>query len=165
MTRNWKNEILSMYGVRAIERARDIPDQKAGAPYLWVSRCSKTKTGKDRALPREFYVSKWNRLFYAYMSRYGLRYGILSDRYGLHMDDERLDYYDIHPSQLTGEQKRRLGIIIGEKAKERGYEGLIFWYVSPVMSRPYFEMMSHSGLRCYYIASLKLLDRKYRKQG
>ena len=138
-----------------------IPDQKGGEKVLWASRCSKTKTGKDRALPNEFYVSPLNLLFYTAMEKYGLRYGICSDMYGMHMDDEYMDYYDVHPSTLSHEQKRDLGLIIGRKTREYGYEEIIFYNSSPLLSRPYFEMLWWADLPVYFISNIKLLDQKY----
>jgi len=158
----WKEHLAPNYGIQLIEVVEDIPDQLKGDNVLWSSRCSRTKTGLDQALPKDFYVSAINLKFYEMMHRNNLRYGILSDKYGIHMDDEFLDYYDIHPSELTGERKRELGLMIGEKVRNYGYEELIFYNTSPLQSRPYFEMLWWSELKVHFISLISLVEEKYK---
>ena len=92
---------------------------------LLISRCSKTKNIERRggALPTEFYVSNINKLFYKYCISGKYRFGILSDLYGIHFDDERKEFYDIHPKQLSDEDFERLGKVIREKTLKK-YPGI-----------------------------------------
>ena len=96
------------------------------------------------------------------MEKYSLRYGIISDMYGLHYDDEYLEFYDIHPSTLSQEDKKKLGNIIGKKMIERGYTKTIFYNTSPKLSIPYFEMLLYAkelyNIDIYFITRIKLLD-------
>ena len=39
---------------------------------------------------------------------------------------------------------------IGRQARRRGFSTLCFYNNSPMMSRPYFEVLSHSGLSVIY---------------
>jgi len=121
---------------------------------IFISRCSKTKTGKDKALPKEFYVSALNNKFYAWAEKHKLYYGILSDLYGIHFCDEYKDFYDIHPSSLSMERKKELGEIIGTKCKEKGYSTAAFYNSAPAMSKPYFDMLWFSGLKIHFITQL-----------
>ena len=152
---NWESSILDIYNIEYIKNPEDIPDN-----VLWSSRCSRTKTGKDNALPNEFYVSAINLGFYKYCEKNGFRYGILSDLYGVHFDDERLDFYDIHPTALTMERKKELGIIIRNKCRKRNYSKIIYYNSGPIMSKPYFDMLYYSGLKAYFITKLPNLNPK-----
>lgn len=128
---------------------------------LFVTSCSKTKTGKNFAIPKEFYVSKRNIKFYEMCEKLNLNYAIQSDKYGLHFSDEQLEYYDIHPSKLTEEDKQRLGKIIKEKSKKRNIDIIIFCNSSPLQSRPYLEMLYFSNIEFYFISNLNLIWEYY----
>lgn len=80
------------------------------------------------------------------MEELKLDYAILSDFYGLHFAEDWQASYDTHPSALDAQQKQALGREIGALARARGFNVIIFYNNSPVMSRPYFEMLSQSGL-------------------
>lgn len=149
LTSNWRNEIRERWGIYVLGQY----DLLLGEA-LWVTRCSKTKSGVDRGTPKELYVSPVNRHFYRRMEKQGLRYGVLSDKYGLHFDDEELPYYDVHPSDLSQHDKERLGQIIRDKALRQGFTQVIFYSPSPLMSVPYFEMLHHSGLDMLYTTRL-----------
>jgi len=149
LTANWRNEIRKHWGVRVVSQYGLV-----GKKALWVTRCSKTKNSVRRGTPKELYVSLVNKYFYRYMEKHGLRYGVLSDKYGLHFDDEMLPYYDIHPSTLSMHEKERLGQLIRDKAMARDITQIVFYSPSPLMSVPYFEMLYHSDLNLLYTTRL-----------
>lgn len=153
LSKKWKNVFKSEYKFKYIEKCDEIPENA-----LWTTSCSKTKSGRKRGLPEQFYKGKYNLLFYKFMNRFNFKYGILSDKYGIHMYNEKLDYYDIHPSKLTIENKQELGKKIKEKAQENNFDKMIFYYPSPLQSKPYFDMLWYSELSVYYISSIKLLN-------
>ena len=99
-------------------------------------------------------LSSSTRHFYSYVITRGLQFAVLSDKYGLHFSDESLPYYDIHPSALTHEDKKNLGLLIRGKALTRGYEKIVFYNNSPLMSVPYLEMLSYSRLEVFFITRL-----------
>src|SRR5687767_10553912 len=109
--RNWKEEVTEQWGIEVINDPVAVPRH-----VLWTTRCSRTKEDRQRGLPEEMYVSALNRYFYFYVKSHGLRFGVLSDKYGLHLDTERLAYYDVHPRELSGTQKVLLGRLIARKA-------------------------------------------------
>ena len=158
MARDWRKEIEEK-DITFIDNVEDLRRILDNEKVLITSRCSQTKTGKDKAIPRDFYVSNININFYEAMEKNNFYYGILSDKYGIHFADEKLDYYDIHPSELTTEEKQRLGKIIGVKTLEKGYDTIIFYNTSPLLSAPYFEMLEASGLKIYFISDLNLFPR------
>lgn len=102
----------------------------------------------------ELYRAAIPQLFMATMARLQLPYAIVSDKYALHFSDVRLKSYDTHPSELSSADKVRLGREIGKLAPERGFDAILFYNNSPVMSRPYFEMLSHAGLPIYFSTRL-----------
>lgn len=103
------------------------------------------------------YDSYVNRYFYHFAMENDLPYAIVSDRYGLHFQDESLRYYNTHPSELCNDAKRRLGNLIRQKAFKRGFRTLVFYNNSPLMSKPYLEMLSYAGLRINFITRLPSL--------
>jgi len=149
LTDNWRSEIQGCWGIRVLNWHSPPVGET-----LWITRCSKTKNGVHRGTPKDLYVSPINKYFYAYMEKQGLPYGVLSDKYGLHMNNEELEYYDVHPKELTEYDKRLLGELIREKACGRGFSELVFYNPSPLMSVPYFEMLYYSGLIIFYTTVL-----------
>jgi hypothetical protein len=149
LTANWRQEIHERWDIKGLENADDLTD-----PVLWATRCSKTKNGIHSGTPKELYVSSVNRYFYRCMEEQGLRYGVLSDKYGFHFDNEKLPNYDIHPSDLSQRDRKLLGQLIRDKAVGQGFARIVFYSPSPLMSVPYFEMLHHSGLEVFYTTRL-----------
>lgn len=81
-------------------------------------------------------------------------------QYGLCFDDEVIELYDTHPSQLHEKDKINLGKMIKQKCIERGYNKIIFYNSSPLLSVPYFQMLYFSGIEFFYITNLALLNKK-----
>ncbi|MEN6554090.1 MAG: hypothetical protein ABFC34_14525 [Methanobacterium sp.] len=152
-SKEWKPIVENDYNFKYIQKSEEIPKNA-----LWTTSCSKTKCSSKKGYPCDFYLGKYNLLFYDKMNKNNLDYGILSDEYGIHMTDECLDYYDVHPTKLSLEDKSNLGKIIHEKVKDYGFEKIVFYYPSPLQSKPYFEMLWFSKLPVYYISNIKLLE-------
>jgi hypothetical protein len=149
MKRSWRADILQQWGIKQTSvTSLDKHD------HLWTSRCSRTKEIRA-GTPRELYQSELLREFYNFVHFFRLRYAIVSDLHGLHLDDETLPYYDIHPSTLSQSEKRNLGSIVGRKAMATGYRSLVFFAHSPLMSRPYFEILGSSGLEVLFVTTLR----------
>lgn len=151
-TKDWKKVVIDQFKFNYVQKSVDIPTNA-----LWTTSCSKTKNNKKKGVPKEFYTGKYNLLFYKFMKEYELDYGVLSDKYGIHMFDEKLSYYDIHPTALDWKDKRKLGNKISKKLKKYGFKELIFYFPSPLLSKPYFEILWFSKLPVSYISSIKLL--------
>lgn len=150
----WKDVIIHDYGFKYITQFDQIPSD-----VIWTTSCSKTKSSKKKGIPKDFYQGRYNHLFYKYIEKYDLKYGIISDKYGIHMYDENLDFYDIHPKELTNKDKKKLGLKIRKKINEYGYEKLVFYYPSPLLSHPYFEMLWYSKIPTYYISKIGLIEK------
>uniref|UniRef100_A0A6M3IJ24 Uncharacterized protein n=1 Tax=viral metagenome TaxID=1070528 RepID=A0A6M3IJ24_9ZZZZ len=118
------------------------------------SRCSKTKGGTQQGKPKDFYVGCINLKFYSWCEARNISYAILSDKYGLYLQDEVKDWYDVHPSSLQDEDFKKLGKLIRDKMKSIKKWGFLFYNTSPVMSNPYFKMMMYAGGPIYFITSL-----------
>ncbi|MBO7043597.1 hypothetical protein J6W34_03510 [bacterium] len=152
-------DIISYYKIKWCDNYNDLKDILYLQTTLLTTYCSKTKTGYSKAIPKEFYVSKRNLKFYKFCEEHELYYGILSDMYGLHFCDEKLDFYDIHPNSLTLENKKNLGNIIREKCNDRNINKIIFYAPSPLQSLPYFQMLSYSNIDFYYITKLDIINK------
>jgi hypothetical protein len=151
-SKDWKRYIEREYKFKYITQAGDIP-----ADALWATSCSKTKK-IARGFPKQLYNGRYNQLFYKYMDAYGLEYGVLSDKYGIHLYDECLDYYDVHPSELNIRDKQKLGEMVRKKLRKYGFKKITFYHPSPLRSKPYFHILWFSRLPVYYITNIKLLD-------
>lgn len=129
--------------------------------YLLTTCCSTTKgiakTNRE-LLASEMYLGKPQVEFYEFCDRNNLRYGILSDLYGLHMDTERFPLYDIGPQQLPDTVLWRRGEMIRDVCDRLGYKGIIFQLCSPVRARTYLVMALASRLPVVYTIPLKLID-------
>jgi hypothetical protein len=153
MKESWHDELLRRWNVKysSLESLR-VQD------HLWTSRCSKTKNVLA-GTPRDLYQSDLLKELYSFADLRCARYAIVSDLYGLHMDEEVLPSYDIHPSALSPSEKCRLGGIVGRKASAAGYLSLVFFAHSPLMSRPYFEILAHSKLAVFFVTTLRDAQR------
>lgn len=159
LTSNWKEEIKKFFNITYVDNIEKLLEDHS---VIWTTRCSKTK-GKqtDKEIPRNFYLSQQNIAFYEFCESFNLNYGIISDLYGLHLMKEYLDFYDVHPSKLSTQDKEKLGKIIERKCKENGYKKIVYWNSSPFMSRPYFEMLSYvKDIEVFYITKLDRIKVK-----
>jgi Family of unknown function (DUF6884) len=145
----WQDEIRRRWGIRHV-----LVEATATERHLWTSRCAGTKRVRE-GRPRDLYRSDLLDEFYAFVELNRLWYAIVSDRYGLHMDDEVLGYYDVHPSSLSASDKRELGVLAGRKAADAGFGSVVFFAHSPLMSKPYFEILGHSKLDVLYVTTLR----------
>lgn len=150
----WRRQVQDQYKIHLISE-EDMGALLTSDNVLWTTRCSATKPS-EAGKPIEMYDSYITRYFYRFVQEHRLPYAIVSDRYGLHFDDETLPYYDIHPRTLCRDQKERLGKEIRTKAKARGFEKIVFYNNSPLMSKPYFEMLSNSDLWILFTTKLIL---------
>jgi len=148
LTSNWRQEIEEYFSIQYIE-PYDAPNDA-----LWCTRCSADKSNKIRGKPIEIYTGQVTQRFCSWAETRRQTYGVLSDKLGIVMNDEIFETYDTHPGELTEGDKIRLGEIIGKKVREREFNKIIFYNTSPLMSRPYFEMLAASELEVYYITKL-----------
>ncbi len=152
----WKDVIIDEYGFNYISKFDQIPSDG-----IWTTSCSKTKTSPKKRIPKNFYQGRYNKLFYKYAEKFNLKYGILSDKYGIHMYNEKLEFYDIHPKELSNKNKKELGLKIRKKINKYGFKNIIFYYPSPLLSHPYFEMLWYSKIPIYYITKIQLIEKKF----
>lgn len=151
-TKSWKKQIRDKYGIKYILK-KEVHELTRANDVLWATRCSKTKFCK-RGLPVDMYDSYITRYFYRFVVDRELPYAIISDRYGLHFSDEKFSYYNVHPSVLSAGDKRLLGKEIRRKAKSRGFTNIVFYNNSPLLSKPYFEMLSYTDLEVFFTTKL-----------
>ncbi|MET4233270.1 hypothetical protein ABIA85_006563 [Bradyrhizobium sp. LA6.10] len=116
---------------------------------LWTTRCCKIKSATG-GRPCELYRSDLPVRFLDGMARLGLSHAIVSDLYGLHFPEVWKRSYDTAPGDLDAAERLSLGRTIGDQARRRGFSRICFYNNSPMMSRPYFEVLSHSGLHVTY---------------
>lgn len=122
---------------------------------LICSRCSRNKnTTKESQFVKDLYISNTHSAFCKWAISLDREYGILSDKHGLIFHDEKIEYYDVHPSQLTDDDFIQLSLMIKNKMKKRKYDAFLFYNPSPLMSIPYFTMMSLTKFPIHYTTQL-----------
>jgi len=152
-TRAWKRHIRSAYGIHLVSRSK-VPELVVKPGVLWATRCARTTPCKN-GRPEELYDSYITRHFYRFVVGRNLPFAIVSDKYGLHFGDERLSYYDVHPSSLSVEDRKVLGSMVRRKASARRFTTIVFYNNSPLMSKPYLEILSHTGLNVFFTTRLQ----------
>jgi hypothetical protein len=141
----WRDEIARLWGITTVD-----PEVIDGGPRtLWTTRCCRIKS-ENGGTPQELYRSELPQRFMRCMQRLEHRYAIISDLYGLHFPEVRLPSYDTAPDDLSPEQRRALGCEIGRQARLRHFMAVAFYNNSPIMSAPYFEILSHCGIPVMY---------------
>lgn len=147
---NWKREFAARWQITFHTTAFDA------SLYLWTTRCSQIKSTLAKGTPKELYRAPLNLYFYRQMEALGFNYGILSDRYGLHMDDELKATYNIHPSLLSLTRKKELGRVVRDKVLSRGFRGVIFYNNSPLRSVPYLQILAYSQVPTVFTTKIEL---------
>jgi hypothetical protein len=90
----------------------------------------------------------------ARMGELGYPFAILSDLYGLHFAGEVRAPYDLHPTRLSRRMRQELGLRIAAQFRAAGRETLVFFNDSPILSRPYFEILGYARLPTYFVTRL-----------
>jgi len=147
LTRDWQREIHATWRIQMLPAVGEKSD------WLWSTRCAPVKARRS-STPDVLYRSRLTLGFFDFVRRAGLRFAVLSDLYGLHLDHEALPPYDVHPSSLKETDKAQLGTVVGAKARAEGFATIVFYNSSPLRSVPYFEILAHSGLTIYYTTRL-----------
>jgi hypothetical protein len=141
----WREEIWLRWRIATIHPDKIGRDQNV----VWTTRCCRIKSALG-GTPEELYLSPLPQRFLRCMTQLGVSHAIISDLYGLHFSGSWMPSYDIAPRDLDALQRKVLGGLIGRQAREQGFKALSFYNNSPVMSLPYFEVLSHSGLKLFY---------------
>lgn len=148
---DWRSE-FAQYGVR-VYSGSDVVAVIAKKGRILVANCSKTKGERGQvAYPKEFYKGQNAQLTIAFAEAHKLPYGILSDMYGIHFDDEALPYYDTHPSEVI--DKEGLAEILRCKCEERFVTSVVYRNSSPARARFYIDLLLLAGLEVVYVTSL-----------
>ena len=154
--KNWEEEIKEHYGIIHVKSLKEVRElQKNGS--LLCSRCSKQKINvSGKSIPKYLYTGNLNRSFYRWCEFYNFNYAILSDKYGVIYDNEKVERYDKHPSTLEEQDFIKLAQTIKKKMKKGKYKSFTFYNTSPIMSKPYFYMMYLTGFPIYFITKLHI---------
>lgn len=143
-------------GIRVSSDPHVIFTKLSTKGVVCCTRCSKKKlpTHGRKVHPSEFYIGYQNLLFYRWAKRFNIRYGIISDLYGLVYDDDLIEEYDLHPSALTPDDFTRLGTLIKEQMYSRRNNEIIFYNLSPIIASPYLKILAATSLPVTYITML-----------
>jgi hypothetical protein len=152
-TSTWREDFTRLFGVLILTESTLATSRHR----LWATRCCRVKSELG-GTPRDMYGSALVQRFLAFAEARGLAHAIVSDKYGLHFPDQHVAHYDLAPWQLTTTARRTLGQTIGGQARRRGHQEIVFYNTSPLMSRPYCEILSHSGLRVFFTTQLPALE-------
>lgn len=144
-----KDEVKKKYGI-TLCNPKDVPKDA-----LWVTRCSRRKSFLKFGIPKEIYTSPQNQEFYLWAGKKGILYGTISDRYGLVMNYQIIETYDLAPDSLSDTEKQSLGKSIGEACRDlTDYKSLAFYCKNYEEAKPYLKILSYSGLKVYWTRRL-----------
>lgn len=144
-----KGEVKKKYDI-TLCNPEDVPEDA-----LWSTRCSKRKSQLLRGIPKEIYISPQNQEFYLWAEKKGILYGTISDKYGLVVSHQIIETYDLAPDDLSDSVKRNLGELIEEKCGNLDFESLALYCKDYEEAKPYLEILSHSGLKVYWVGRLE----------
>lgn len=147
----WRED-LARYKIQVLSE-HDVIDKARELTVLPVCNCSAAK-GVEEAIPRLLYTGQHSLRFYNWCESLDLKYGVLSDLYGLLLWNEKAKSYDIHPSSLTKQKYRKLASKIFFKMESIGCNQFLYYGIPPVSCRPYFYMMIVTGLPIFYTTKL-----------
>lgn len=143
-----KSEVKKKYSATLCD-PKDIPEDA-----LWSTRCSRRKSELMRGVPKEIYTSPQNQEFYLWAEKKSIFYGTISDAYGLVMNYQAIKTYDLSPDSLPDLIKRALGQAVGVQFRDLVYNSLAFYCKNYEEAKPYLEILSHSGLKVYWVRRL-----------
>lgn len=151
-------EVVDKY----LKSNRDFEDLKS-CKILFVTRCCGVKSNLKQGSANEIYISPINQKFYSFMENKKYPYATLSDKYGLIYPKDRINNYDLSPSQLTEEDKENLTKKVIEQLGN-SYDTLIFYNSSPLMSIFYLKILRKTGLKLYFISNLNILEKQIKRK-
>ena len=144
-----KDEIKKKYAITLCD-PKDIPEDA-----LWSTRCSRRKSFLKKGFPKEIYTSPLNQEFYLWEERKGILYGTISDAYGLVMNYQEIETYDLSPDRLSDAAKRSLGESIGGECRDLvSFKSLVLYCKDYGEAESYLEILSYSGLKVYWVRRL-----------
>lgn len=124
---------------------------------LLLGTCSKTKRPVQQGTPVQLYGSWQVELLDRVCRKNGLRYGVLSDEYGVVMDRETVVNYDTPPDAVTEDGFKRLGEVLATKMEVAGFSRLCLFTVNPKRTVPYCKIILGSGLPFTWVPSVEWL--------
>lgn len=158
---DYKKHIMDTWNIKTIDNVKEFMELVKKYNLLITTGCSAQKReGGGSYKPSELYLGSKNINFYKMMISNKYDFGTLSDLHGLCLEDERYEDYDVHPSQLTIDDFKKLGEGIGLKMKEKNYNAILYYNPSPIMGSPYFKMLAHSGYPIYYFTKLDITQKR-----
>jgi hypothetical protein len=131
---------------------------------IYLTHCSKEKSleAKESGIemtPDQLYTDPGIQQFMESCKTAGVRWAILSDRYGIFMPDERHSYYEKAPASVTAEEEAI--ILHGFDQRLAGYDE-IWFYIRPQTFHPFYErVLSSSSLadRVQRFEDLEQIDK------
>lgn len=130
---------------------------------LFVTRCCGVKAKIKRGCAKDLYISSINQNFYKVMEDNGYNYATISDFYGLVYPQQVIDNYNLHPSELTEEQKIKLVDTVKSQLQGK-YDRIIFYNTSPLMSVFYLRILRKTVPELYFMSKLSLLEKTVKRK-
>lgn len=148
--KSWRHD-LKRYRIDVLTEDRVL--QVAREPsVLPVTNCTRSKG--IAGIPKNLYNTAQNHRFYSWCEDLDLKYGVISDYYGLLMCDEEGELYDVAPGKLSDKDKRQIASKIYFKMESIDKSEFLFFGLPPVKLRPYFKLMIITGMKIYYTTKL-----------
>ncbi|HMB65390.1 MAG TPA: hypothetical protein VKO42_00820 [Patescibacteria group bacterium] len=122
-----------------------------------VSPCSKEKSFCSSGIPKELYKGKTLLRLFSYAKETEIRYGVLSDKYGLVLDDEVVENYDTPPS---GKDSKKLITLINKKIERIRPFTLFIYSPRPMQTWHWVRLLAEVPIKHKkYIRTLPKINR------
>ena len=127
---------------------------------IFLTGCSKLKSDLAKGISKEIYVSKKNQSLYSFCEKNNLKYGTLSDKYGLVKANQIIQNYELAPENITREQKEYLKIQIEKQLAEEKIDTIYFFGPRLLQSFTYLYLLKDYPAKKFLITTLKKKIRK-----
>lgn len=150
-SKKWISRVQEKYNMTIVQT---VPTNS-----LFITKCTNEKNLIPQGIkvtPAELYTGNTIKTFFTYCINNKIPYGILSDKYGLLLPDSKIEWYDLHPWDVTDSYFENLGEIVNKQCNELNITNLCFFGSSPILSTPYFKILKASKIHTSYITKLPL---------
>lgn len=137
---------------------------------LYITHCSKKKHNVNSwTTPEKLYSASYLQKFIKKCKEMKVKWGILSDKYGIIFPNQRIKWYELSPSFLLKHRAESKKLV---KKLQRQLQGFnkIFFYYNPGRFHPYYryvvKKLRNEGVNIELISHLSQItikDRNYEK--
>lgn len=135
----------------------NLSEQILSGKVLLLGTCSRIKHPVKRGTPVQLYASWQVALLDRVCRANGLRYGVLSDEYGVVMDGQSVENYTTPPEAVSPEGFVALGLRVKKALAALGVTRVCLFTANPKRTVPYCKILRLSGVSYTWTPSVQWL--------